>query len=166
MILHSIFNPANHPPMRTHRVISSSAALLAVALTIGVTGCSDDESGTETINVVLNEFKLTLDRSSAPAGKVRFVAPNQGEDVHELVLLRTDLAPDTLPVDDAGDVDEEAAGVERVGEVEDVAPGATGEFTVDVTAGKYVLICNIFMPEGGTVEHHYALGMRASFTVE
>jgi uncharacterized cupredoxin-like copper-binding protein len=142
-------------------------ALLAGATNFGLAGCSDEgDDGTETVTAVMSEFELTLDRTAAPAGTVRFVAPNEGEDVHELVLLKTDLAPEALPLDDAGDVDEEGVGVEAIGEVEDVAPGDTGEFTVDVTAGKYVLICNISMLEGETVEHHYALGMRAAFTVE
>ena len=153
--------------MHTHRFVAFRlTSLTAAVLGLGLAGCTDDEPGTETVTVVMNEFSLSLDRPSAPAGTVRFAAQNRGHDVHELVLLKTDLAPDALPIDAAGDVDEAGAGVQLVAEVEDVAAGADGEFTADVQAGKYVLVCNISMPEGDTVEHHYALGMRAQFTVE
>ena len=119
------------------------------------------------MTVTMKEFSLAPDKSSAPAGTIHFVADNKGMDVHELVLLKTDLAQDMLPLDAMGDVDEAATGVKNMGEVEDVAPGKTGEFTVqNVTAGKYVLICNISMMEGGMVEHHYTLGMHTPFTVQ
>src|SRR5262245_24720423 len=137
------------------------APMTALALLLG--GCGGSGEGQGTVKVVLKEWGITMDRASAPAGRVTFIADNPGEDVHELVLLDTDLAPDKLPLNADGDVDEAAMGVQVAGEVEDIAPGKSGELAVDLAAGKYVLVCNISMPEGTTVEHHYALGMRAGF---
>ena len=42
--------------------------------------------------------------------------------------------------------------------------GETQEVTVDLAAGSYVLICNIFNADEN--EAHYMEGMRTAFTVE
>ena len=48
-----------------------------------------------------------------------------------------------------------------VDEIEVVHPGQRESLTLDLAAGNYVLICNMF--EDG--EAHYSLGMRIGFTV-
>lgn len=141
-----------------------AASLTAFGLLLG--GCGDSDSRETTVNAELREFSIDLDRSSAPAGKVTFMVQNDGEDVHEFVVLKTDFAPDKLPRDGDGDADEEAPGVVVIGEIEDIAPGKSGELTLDLDRGKYVIICNISMLEDGMVEHHYPLGMYTGFTVE
>ena len=61
---------------------------------------------------------------------------------------------------------EESEGLTIVDEVEDLAVDATESLSVDLEAGSYVLICNVVQEEpDGTMEAHYAEGMRASFTV-
>ena len=54
-------------------------------------------------------------------------------------------------------VSEDADGVEFIAEVEDIAPGTAKPLTVDLTAGTYVVLCNI--------PGHYADGMRTGFEV-
>ena len=130
----------------------------------GLLACSC--GGGSTVTVELNEWKIVPDVTSVSAGEVTFVADNKGEDRHELVLLKTDLAMDKLPLDANGDVDEEGEGVKAVAEVEDIEPGKTGEFTAKLEPGNYALICNLAEPEGGMTEHHYALGMRSAFKVK
>lgn len=137
-----------------------SATLAATSFLVCACG------GGTTVTVELNEWKIVPDATSASAGEVTFVADNKGEDKHELVLLKTDLAIDKLPLDANGDVNEEAQGVTVVAEVEDVEPGKTGEFTAKLEPGNYVLICNLAEPEGDMIEHHYALGMRSAFKVK
>jgi uncharacterized cupredoxin-like copper-binding protein len=44
-----------------------------------------------------------------------------------------------------------------------ISPGETGQTTVSLTAGTYVLICNIPDPTSG--KPHVALGMLSGFTV-
>ena len=141
-----------------------AASLTAFGLLLG--GCGESDSTGTTVNADLREFSIELDRSSAPAGKVTFLVQNDGEDVHELVVLKTDIAPDKLPLNGDGDADEEAQGIVVLGEVEDIAPGKSGELTLELDRGKYVIICNISMLEDGVVEHHYPLGMYTGFTVE
>ena len=58
-------------------------------------------------------------------------------------------------------MDEGGAGLKLIDEVEDVKPGETKSFTVDVGKGKYVMACNIV--ENGEV--HYDHKMYHSFSV-
>ncbi len=117
-----------------------------------------------TVGVTLQEWAVVPDADSVAAGPVTFSVINNGpEDVHEFVILRTDLDPGALPTDGTGAVTEEAEGMEVVDEIEDLAIGATEEVTATLTAGKYVLLCNVYSAE--EQEAHYQLGMRTPFTV-
>lgn len=142
--------------------------LLAASLTaFGLLGgCADSGGDARTVNAELREFAIDLDKSSAPAGKVTFRIENTGEEVHEFVVLKTDLAPGQLPLDDKGNADEEANGVVAMGEVEDIEPGMSDELTLDLERGNYVIICNITTLEDGMAQHHYPLGMYTGFTVK
>jgi uncharacterized cupredoxin-like copper-binding protein len=156
---------------RTAICVAAVAALALVAA-----GCSDDDgdttgaTGEETgaggaIDVTLQEFAVIPASPSAPAGDVTFNVTNEGpDDVHEFVVFLTDLAPDALPTNEDGSVDEEGEGLELQGEIEDIAVDDTQSLTVDLTAGNYVLICNIY--DADEQEAHYQEGMRVAFTVE
>jgi hypothetical protein len=120
-----------------------------------------------TVGVTLQEFSVTPAPKSAPAGQVTFEAENTGpKDPHELVVIKTDLAPDALPTTSEGKVDEQGAGIEVIGEIEEFKVGETRSTGFDLTAGGYVLICNVVEKEEGKTEAHYQLGMRTAFTVE
>ena len=127
-----------------------------------------------TVDATLNDtqgvqgpMSITTDTDTAPAGDVTFVVKNAGTIEHEMIVLKTDIPFDQLPVADAGDppvpvstgankVDE----TDNVGETGDpnLQPGETRTFTITGMApGKYVLLCNL--------EGHYQMGMRAPFTV-
>jgi hypothetical protein len=52
------------------------------------------------VDVVLREWSVTTAQASVPAGQVYFLVDNQGpEDPHEFVVIRSDLAPAALPVE-------------------------------------------------------------------
>jgi uncharacterized cupredoxin-like copper-binding protein len=150
-------------------LIIGAAAFLAVA----ATACGDgDETanggggggGGTTVDVALQEFAVIPAQDSAPAGTITFQVENTGpEDVHEFVVIKTDLAPDALPTDETGVVDEAGEGIEVIDEIEDIPVGETQSVTVELEAGSYALICNIFEEE--EQEAHYAVGMRTAFTV-
>ena len=117
-----------------------------------------------TVGVTLQEWAVVPDADAVPAGPVTFSVTNNGpEDVHEFVILRTDLDPGALPTDETGAVTEDAEGMEVIDEIEDLAIGATQEVIAPLTAGKYVLLCNVYSAE--EQEAHYQLGMRTPFTV-
>jgi uncharacterized cupredoxin-like copper-binding protein len=118
-------------------------------------GCGGDEG---TVGVTEEDFTITPDETSAPAGDVTFDVQNDAEQTHEFVVFKSDLAPDALPTDDEGLVDEEGEGLELIDEIEDIEGGSSQSLTVNLDAGSYVLICNL--------PGHYAQGMHAEFTVE
>ena len=83
-----------------------------------------------------------------------------------MVVIKTDLAPDALPVDKDDVVDEEGEGLEPIGEVEDIEVNGSKEVALALDPGKYVLICNILQTEpDGSLESHYKVGMRTGFEV-
>lgn len=140
-------------------------ALIGMATAAMIAACGGTTAST--VDVTLQEFAVLPEVASVPAGSVTFVANNTGpDDEHELVVIKTDLAPDALPVDADGVVPEDSSELSVIGEVEEIAVGATGEVTLDLSAGKYVLICNILQTEpDGTLEAHYRMGMRTAFEV-
>jgi uncharacterized cupredoxin-like copper-binding protein len=113
------------------------------------------------VTVQLKEFSITPSTTSIPAGQVTFNAQNVGGVTHEMVIIRTDDAPDALPTKKDGTANEDAKGLTGIDEVEDIAPGTSGSLTVTLTPGSYVMICNIL--DSGNA--HYSLGMHAGFTV-
>jgi uncharacterized cupredoxin-like copper-binding protein len=127
--------------------IVAPVALLASA-------CSSDDGG---VGVTLADFTVTPDPTSASAGEVTFDVTNDADQIHEFVVVQTDLAPDALPTNEDGDVDEEGEGITPVDEIEDIAGGTEQSLTVDLDAGSYVLLCNL--------PTHYSEGMYSAFTV-
>lgn len=153
---------------RRHQAAGITAVIAVLALVAGA--CGDDDGGGETgaggaIAITLQEFAVIPSPAQAAAGDVTFDATNEGpDDVHEFVVFATDLAPDALPTVKDGSVDETGKGVELQGEIEDIAVGDTQSVTIDLAAGNYVLICNIY--DASEQESHYQEGMRVAFTVE
>jgi hypothetical protein len=143
-------------------------------LVVTLSACGgDDEPGATgtnspaetTVAVTLQEYSVLPAQASASGGKVTFVVTNKGpNDKHELVVVRSDLDPGSLPKRADGSVDETGAGIQAVGEIEEFDPNMTQQMTFDLPAGKYVLFCNVVETEDGKTEAHYTLGMRAGFS--
>ena len=157
-------NPTHDSSNRTRRASACG----------GSCGGDDDDDGdggdggtASTVAVTLKEFEVLPDKDSVPAGSVTFRATNDGpDDPHEIVVMKTDLAPGSLPTKEDGSVDEEGEGVELIGEIEEMAVNSTEEITFTLEEGKYVLLCNIVEEEDGVIESHYKNGMRTAFSVE
>jgi len=98
-----------------------------------------------------SEFKLTATPTSAP-GKVTFAVANEGNVVHEMVVVPAPNGAAGLKQPDGT-----ASEAGSKGEVADLAPGKTARLTISLPAGKYVLLCNL--------PGHFASGMYADFTV-
>ena len=114
-------------------------------------------SGAGAVNATEKDFAIALDPSTASSGQVTFAITNEGPSTHEFVLFKTKLAPDALPVNEDGTVDEEGKGLKLVDEVEDIAAGSSQSLEVSLDAASYVVVCNL--------PGHYKLGMHAPFTV-
>ncbi|MDG4887961.1 MULTISPECIES: plastocyanin/azurin family copper-binding protein [unclassified Mesorhizobium] len=109
----------------------------------------------------LDMTKATMGIKVSPdavkAGKVTFKVKNDSKDtIHEMIVMFLAEPKKPLPYIDAEKrVDEDKSGDK--GEVSELDPGKSGSLTVDLKAGKYLLICN--------VPGHYGAGMWAEFTV-
>ena len=124
-------------------VTAPAATGTPVAVTVGDVNGLDGPSMSMT---------MTVAPVSAPAGPVTFTLTNDGSIDHEMVVLKTDTPVDQLQVTD-GKVSEDTS----QGEVAELGAGKSKSVTLDLAAGKYVLVCNI--------KDHYTMGMRAPFTV-
>ena len=137
-------------------VLVLAAVALAVPLTLARRR-GPTPSGTP-VNVLLKDFEVQQDAAVVPAGTVSFRIRNQGPTSHEYVVVRTDRAPDKLPLQRDGlTVDEEGPGMDLVDEAEALDIDDRQTLVLDLAAGHYVLYCNL--------EGHYLGGMYAALTV-
>jgi len=135
----------------------AALALVVLAVPIALRQQRAPSDGT-VVTVHLDDFHVRLDRPVVPAGMVRFRLVNNGPSTHEFIVVRTDAAPDHLPLQRDGlTVDEEGPGVDHVDEVEGLDIADRGTLAVSLPAGHYVLFCNM--------EGHYLGGVHAPFTV-
>ena len=136
-------------------ISSSRTAIFASMAALGLIYSS--AYAHETIKAtILKGNTIQLDTSRVNAGTVTFEVSNAPDTglTHELVVLKTDLDADKLPVKN-GQVPESQ--FKKMGEVEDMAPGKSKHLTLKLTPGRYVLICN----QPG----HYSMGMHTSLVV-
>jgi uncharacterized cupredoxin-like copper-binding protein len=138
-------------------VLALVLAALAVVVPLAVARRHEPTRGTP-VNVVLKDFSLRRDVAVVPAGTVRFRILNEGPTTHEVSVVRTDRAPYKLPLQRDGlTINEDAPGMDFLGEAEGLDLGDRRTLALHLAAGKYVLYCNM--------EGHYLGGMHAALTV-
>ncbi len=126
----------------------------AVAVIAGVFVLFSNEPPKD-INASLKSTELALSSPQAKAGEVTFHIINHTTDTkHDLVVFKTDLAGDKLPMDAKGDV--VAAQLTKVGEME-VDKGNSRDLKIIMTPGHYVAVSNL--------DGHYKAGMHVDLTV-
>ena len=128
-----------------------TAFLLMVVLLLGALSLAAcGPKGPTEVHVKLSEFKVEMDKTSIPAGPVKFIIDNVGALEHEVVL------------EPAGVNDEPFEANGKESEAEEIEPGksATLEWTID-KAGQYQLACHVNKDNAD----HYAAGMVITFTV-
>lgn len=136
--------------------------LAMIAIGSLLVSCSSSGSTAGPIATTVKEWSITLSSANIKAGDVTFNIKNDGDVDHEFVVVKTDLAGDALPTTDTGEVDEEGAGIEAIGELEDILVGTTdGTLTLTLPAGKYVAFCNVNADDNV----HYQKGMHLEFAV-
>jgi uncharacterized cupredoxin-like copper-binding protein len=157
-----------HAHLKSLLAVFAVVGLVAAGCTAGggasPSAAAGDGAGATTVAVTLQEWAVAPAADSATAGDVTFEVTNEGpDDIHEFVILMTDLDPAELPTDEHGAVTEDGEGIMVVDEIEDIPVGETQELTATLEAGNYVLVCNIYDEEED--EAHYQMGMRVAFTV-
>ncbi len=123
-------------PVRNLIVLAASG----LAGLAGLSACAGDDGGTPSaggpIEVVATDTECRVARSESPAGMTTFTVANQGTKVTEFYVY--------------------AAGDRVMGEVENIGPGLSRNFHVELTAGTYETACKPGMS---------GKGIRAAFTV-
>ena len=134
-----------------------AAALAATAIVVSAcaTAGPADTSEVPSIYMDISDYKIVADHPTIAAGHVVVGIRNHAAMLHELKVIKTDLAPDQLPLDGATAKAKEDG---KVGELTNIAAGASRKLVLELTPGKYVLICN--------VPAHYGLGMHVAFEVK
>lgn len=133
-------------------------------LVLSVAGCGGGNASASTqgvkqnvVNVTLNSFVITPDITTVPAGSVTFKAKNIDVVTHEMLVIPTVNGKIDLPYNKAiSRVFEDK--IESLGEVPEIEGGTSGEVTLDLKPGTYLLICNLVA--------HYESGMRTLITVK
>ena len=142
---------------RAMRLVAGLALLGSLAASCGNgTGSSDGASGADAggVSATVRDFEIALSSATVERGDVAFSIENEGPSTHEFVVVKSDAAPDQLPVEN-GLVSED--GVDLIGEAEDIAPSTTTDLTLNLQPGSYIIMCNI--------AGHYEQGMHTGFTV-
>lgn len=130
--------------------VTTPAAGSTVAVTVGDTNGLDGPAKSMTMTVAPTSMK---------AGEITFTLKNTGTIEHEMVviLLPAGTTYDKLPVATTGEDKDKVSEETSLGEIPELAAGATASVTLNLPAGNYALVCNI--------AEHYAMGMVAPFTV-
>ena len=133
-------------------------ALLAVGTWVAVSTHPAAAQGATYLPVKLDDYKFWHDVTAVPAGEVMIDLTNVGDEVHELVVIKSDMDTAALPPSAARGVVDEAAIGEYIGGWEDVQPAAMASGTLTLAPGRYILLCNL--------TDHYARGMVSTLQVD
>lgn len=136
-----------------YRLTGLAGACAALLLLVG---CSHGgaQSGA-TVRVTERDFRISAPRQLS-AGVVRLAVHNRGPDDHEFLVIR--VSGPRLPLRSDGlTVDEDALEKASLAVVEPAAPGKTTHLRLNLTPGRYELLCNM--------AGHYRGGMHALLTV-
>jgi len=127
-------------------VLSALAALVAPVAVA--------ETAARSVTVRLTDYRVLPSVTSIATGRVTFVVHNTDNVPHNLVVLRTSIAPKSLPVTGPH------GRAQEVGRMEGTPvfyAEQTRRLTLSLSPGRYLLICN--------VPGHYQKGMVAAFLV-
>lgn len=106
----------------------------------------------------VKEWGIELSSATSTAGEVSIRLTNSGTIPHEFIIVRTDLTTEELltKVDSASNRLDEAM-LDAAGEQPEFAPGEVKLLTLDLSPGKYIVLCNI--------AGHFSSGMYASLEI-
>ena len=131
---------------------------LAVAVPFAVARRQEPPPPGTPVDVLLQDFQIRETAAVVPAGTVSFRIRNQGPTSHEFIVVKTDRAPDKLPLQSDGlTVDEKADRIDLIDEAEGLDIDDRQTLVLNLAAGQYVMYCNL--------EGHYLGGMYAALTV-
>ena len=154
---------------RSQRLFAAAGALVFVTAACGTSPSQSVASRSGQFR--LDEWSIGADGPTLSAGRQTITAVNLGHHTHELVIVKAANVA-SLPTKADGSVDEAQLDRVKVGELADIASGASRHTVLDLAPGSYVAFCNIVggtgMGDGmmgGMNDVHFADGMHTTFTV-
>ena len=131
------------------------ASMVAVVIAYAVKGSSGPAGDVQASTV---DFKVLMP-TTLDTGKHTIGYTNNGAVPHEIVIFKTALSANHLPLSGDGDVNEESPLLTNVADSGNaLKAGGTKSFTTSsLVPGHYVAVCNL--------PGHYRLGMRLNVTV-
>jgi len=136
-------------------VVGAVVVIAAVAVGVSLIVWSPPSAGD--IGVSETDYRIAM-ATSLHAGQHGIALTNNVKEGHELLLFRTDLPANALPVDANGDVDVESPLLHiAVDSGDGLEPGGAQSLAVKLEPGHYVAVCNL--------PGHYRLGMKLDLTV-
>ncbi len=99
-----------------------------------------ETAAARSVAVRLVDYRLLPSVTKLPAGPVTFAVHNTDNVPHNFVVLRTNIAPASLPVTGRHGRAEE---VGRVGGTQVLYAEQTRRLTLNLSPGRYLLICNV-----------------------
>ena len=136
-------SPSTTPPVASAAPASMSPAPASASTAVAPT-------------VTLTEWKVVV-AGTIKSGKTKITSTNSGVVQHELLVFKSDLAPSAYPVDAAGNIKEEGAGVTLVSDGPNIDPLGSQVRSLDLVPGTYLFVCNI--------PGHFKAGMFTAVTV-
>jgi len=103
------------------------------------------------------EYAIHVTSQIAKAGKITFTMTNYGTITHEMLIVKTDIAPGQITIGADGRFNEDDPASKVVDEISEYEPGKSVTKSFDLAPGKYQLVCNI--------PSHYKSGMFIPFEV-
>lgn len=143
-------------PVGPSRTIIAVLALLTLVLSACSSSAAAPSASATTVTVMMSDKEITLSTAEVPAGLVTFMVMNRGTIVHSLVVIRTDVPNDQMPLDPA-----DLSKVKETGSIAatgQMVAGSGKQIQRQLTPGKYVLVCN--------EPAHYAVGMHTGLVVK
>lgn len=148
--------------MKAIRISLAAAISVVVLASCGADPSSQmadvDDTESNKITGVVNEWSVEVSAGRAQAGEVIFAIANYGTMQHEFLVTKTTYGPGGIPVGANNRFDEEDPGIEVIDEIKEWPVNEAKVLKLDLEPGTYELLCNI--------EGHYANGMHHTFIVE
>jgi uncharacterized cupredoxin-like copper-binding protein len=142
------------------QTLSARSAALVVLLLLTASGCSssgETAHGAATVaRITERDYKITAPRYELAPGDVDLSVTNRGPDAHELIVVRESSSGLAMSKDGLR-VDEDAMEHQTLGALEPGQPGGVRHMRVRLTAGRYLLLCNM--------AGHYLGGMHTELVV-
>ena len=125
---------------------------------------TESEATADGLTITGVDFAFDLSSATLPAGETEVTFVNDGEEKHQLIMARlTEDAPDIAELIELPQKESNKFLEEEINDgAKVIKPGEETNFTLDLKAGTYGMVCFVANKEGP----HAFQGMYNSFTVE